>query len=205
MKAPKQARSQETYERILAAAREIMLTREYESVSVEEICEHAGLTTGAFYGRFSNKATLLAALSERTNAHIQTLFGAIEEWGSEERTLEERVTRFIQDLDSFYVEYRGVLRSIRRSAAANPVLQERAASLNLQMKERVIEFMRPNMHEIKHRDKVAALEVALTIIYSTLRMQSVENDLFPQGFDVPKSQLLPALSSSILCYLTQRP
>lgn len=52
--------------RILQSAREEFLSKPYEQVSLREICQKAGVTTGAFYKRYKNKEELFDALVEPT-------------------------------------------------------------------------------------------------------------------------------------------
>ena len=50
-----------TRQRLLEAATEVFLEKGYEGTRVAEIARRAGLTTGAIYGNFNNKADLLTA------------------------------------------------------------------------------------------------------------------------------------------------
>jgi len=59
---PQQARSQQTLSRILDAAEAILAEKGWEDASVAEIARRAGSSVGAFYTRFPDKDTLLAAL-----------------------------------------------------------------------------------------------------------------------------------------------
>jgi AcrR family transcriptional regulator len=58
MPEPKQARSRETQERIVKAALELVAERGREGPSVPEIANRAGVSIGAFYGRFPTKEAL---------------------------------------------------------------------------------------------------------------------------------------------------
>lgn len=58
MPEPKQARSRETQERIVRAALELVAERGREGPSVPEIASRAGVSVGAFYGRFPTKEAL---------------------------------------------------------------------------------------------------------------------------------------------------
>lgn len=49
----------QTERAILAAATELSRERSFEKISVREICQHAGITTGAFYHHFKSKSELL--------------------------------------------------------------------------------------------------------------------------------------------------
>lgn len=48
--------------RILAVAKEEFLSKSYEQVSLRDVCNKAGVTTGAFYNRYQNKDELFEAL-----------------------------------------------------------------------------------------------------------------------------------------------
>lgn len=56
------ARRRATTERLLAAAREVIVERGLAAASVEEISERAGFTRGAFYSNFVSKDELIVAL-----------------------------------------------------------------------------------------------------------------------------------------------
>lgn len=53
-----------TRERILDSARRLFTRAGYESVTIDDVMAHAGLTRGGFYNHFSNKADLFAAAVE---------------------------------------------------------------------------------------------------------------------------------------------
>jgi AcrR family transcriptional regulator len=67
-----------TRERLLDAALEVFLDQGYEGARLADVARKAGLTTGAVYSNFRNKAELLsAALGGRTSAEIDALLGGI--------------------------------------------------------------------------------------------------------------------------------
>ena len=64
------ARRDATRERVLDAAREVFAERGVIGASVEEICERAGFTRGAFYSNFADKADLVDALVAREHGRL---------------------------------------------------------------------------------------------------------------------------------------
>ncbi len=64
------ARREATRERVLDAAREVFAERGVIGGTVEEICERAGFTRGAFYSNFADKDELLAALVRREQGRL---------------------------------------------------------------------------------------------------------------------------------------
>ena len=57
-----QQQSEHTRARLLQAARELFFSRGYAGVSIQEICEKAGVTKGAFYHHFSGKDAVYRSL-----------------------------------------------------------------------------------------------------------------------------------------------
>ena len=67
--------------RILACAKEEFLSKGYAKVSLREVCQKAGVTTGALYNRFPNKAALFAAVLAPTLETLTSLSKRIEQEG----------------------------------------------------------------------------------------------------------------------------
>jgi len=63
-----QARSLRTVERLFAAADTVFAVKGFAAASVGEICRTAGVSVGAFYGRFEDKSAFLRAFFERSLA-----------------------------------------------------------------------------------------------------------------------------------------
>lgn len=68
-----------TRDRLIAAAVEVFLEQGYEQARVQDIARAAGLTTGAIYANFRDKAELLlAAIANRSAIEVGTLLEAAE-------------------------------------------------------------------------------------------------------------------------------
>jgi AcrR family transcriptional regulator len=63
-------RREATRQRVLDAAREVFAERGVIGGTVEDICERAGFTRGAFYSNFADKEDVLKALVEREHATL---------------------------------------------------------------------------------------------------------------------------------------
>lgn len=60
--------------RIIKSAKEEFLKHGFSNASLETICRNAGVTTGAFYNRYKNKAALFDTLVAPTLADIDQLY-----------------------------------------------------------------------------------------------------------------------------------
>lgn len=68
-----------TLQNILVAAKQEFLEKGFKSASLRNIVKTAGVTTGAFYGYFSGKEALFAALVEEHAAAIMKIFMSAQE------------------------------------------------------------------------------------------------------------------------------
>ena len=76
------ARREATRQRVLDAAREVFAERGVIGGTVEDICDRAGFTRGAFYSNFADKDDLLRALIDREHtrlvAHLDAGFALLQ-------------------------------------------------------------------------------------------------------------------------------
>jgi AcrR family transcriptional regulator len=73
---PVTARRAQTQERLMAAASRVFAERGIIGASVEQICEAAGFTRGAFYSNFADKDELVLALIRQS---IKTQYASAEQ------------------------------------------------------------------------------------------------------------------------------
>ncbi len=90
-----------TKQNLLAAGLEVFSRNGYKGTRVEDIAEHANVTTGAIYHHFGGKSELFIALVEKSEAKAnQIALQAVEEGGSPAtllRRLLVRVFKFIEE------------------------------------------------------------------------------------------------------------
>ena len=95
-------RGDETKERILAAAEELVFERGYAGTSLDEIIEKVGLTKGAFFYHFKSKADLAQGIIERFSRREQALF---EEWAERASALADDPLQDILLFFKFFEEF----------------------------------------------------------------------------------------------------
>ena len=90
-----QQRSEETRTKILDSATKLFSTRGFNAASVDEICEEAGISKGAFYHHFESKQALFLAILD---GWLQAIDSTIE--ASKDKTVPET---FMQMTEAFPV------------------------------------------------------------------------------------------------------
>jgi AcrR family transcriptional regulator len=86
-----QQRSEETRTKIMDAAIKLFSTRGYNKASVDNICEEAGISKGAFYHHFKSKQALFLALLD---GWLQFIDNAIE--STKDKTVPETFMQMTQ-------------------------------------------------------------------------------------------------------------
>jgi AcrR family transcriptional regulator len=86
-----QQRSEETRTKIMEAASKLFSNRGYNKASVDDICEEAGISKGAFYHHFKSKQALILALLD---GWLQFVDNAIE--ASKDKTVPETFMQMTQ-------------------------------------------------------------------------------------------------------------
>ncbi len=81
-KTPIQARAKVTWNAILDAAAQVLITRGYQKATTDRIAQRAGVSIGSVYEYFPNKESVFAALTLRWNEQrwevVQALQGALQ-------------------------------------------------------------------------------------------------------------------------------
>lgn len=87
--------------RILTSAREEFLSLGFERASLKQICEKAGVTTGALYKRYSGKGALFAAVVAETLADLDAVMA--EKCAVDPASLSDEALIKAWDMDEAYM------------------------------------------------------------------------------------------------------
>ncbi|WP_322015919.1 TetR/AcrR family transcriptional regulator [Paraburkholderia sp. J12] len=135
---PRQERAARTVEALLDAAGDAFAERGFESATMTQIAQQAGVSIGAAYQYFPNKEALAFALRKRYGDEIDARWSALIESGedSDEQLplagLVERLFDMMVELMADYPAYLPLLSvplGFRRDAAARNRLRERFSAL----------------------------------------------------------------------------
>jgi AcrR family transcriptional regulator len=177
---PQQSRSQETLDRILDAAEQVLAEKAFGEATLAEIMERAGVTVGAFYRRYPDKNALLRHLDERFFYEVEQKAATLlapERWL--DASAREIITEFARNAVEVYSSRRGLLRSLFLRARTDTVLQQSA----LQVNEKYIAMLRavllPRRDEIHHPDPERAIELGCMMVIGALRELVVFGEIWP--------------------------
>ncbi len=200
---PLQERSHESLRRILDAAEDVLAKEGYEKASLAAICRRAGLTTGAFYARFSSKEDLLGPLLDRFEAEVNEAIDALDVDPARLRhPLRVAVERFIRAFVRLYRTRRGLLRALTASARASTGVRRKLQMLNARIGDAIIAKLSRYRAEMSHPDPARAQGFALLCLFSALREVAVEQQLLPPDrYRLSDAQLARELTRLFLGYV----
>jgi AcrR family transcriptional regulator len=119
---PLSRKRRQTQERLLDAALDAFAERGFHGASVEDVCERAGFTRGAFYSNYSSKTELFIALYKRQTTRVLAVLDATMAPGElDARDLGTVVTQFMSaaphDRRWFVINYEFALLALRNEAS----------------------------------------------------------------------------------------
>jgi AcrR family transcriptional regulator len=125
---PLSRKRRQTQARLLDAALDAFAERGFYGTSVEDVCERAGFSRGAFYSNFSSKEELFVALYDRqADRVLETLTDLAPSAGdSLETALAELVEAIPQDRRWYLVNTEFALHAVRDPAAGEAYAAARA-------------------------------------------------------------------------------
>jgi AcrR family transcriptional regulator len=159
-------RRAETRSRLLAAAREVFAQQGFGRTSVEDVCERAGYTRGAFYSNFVSLDELFLAMWEQRSSELASLLqqALAEAARARVESLEELVDRLMDLIPVEDAWYR-IEAEFTAHALRNPPLRQVMADRERQIMETLLSFLRSTGDQLGLRatrgEELAAALVAV--------------------------------------------
>lgn len=197
-----QARSQETLERLLDAAEELVAERGFDNTTVSEIVRRANSSVGAMYARFNDKDALLVCLHERfCEQAVATAEMALDASRWEGYSIAEILSTTIPFLTHTYDHRRGLIRAFIARCSCDARFAERAARVGVEISNRLVELLLARKDEIKHPDPRLAVEFGMRLVFDTLDLETMFSGLQRSQLQLSREQLAEELCRAFLSYL----
>ena len=197
-----QARSQETLERILEAAEEVVSEKGFDNATVSEIVRRANSSVGAMYARFNDKDSLLVVLHERfCEQALATTEAVLDPARWEGAPIAEILATALPFVVHVYQKKQGLLRAFMMRGCADPQFAERASRVGREISEQMISLLMSRRDEIKHPDPVLAVDFALRATFDVMDLTTFYGDIQRSKLTLTADQLAEELTRMFCCYL----
>jgi AcrR family transcriptional regulator len=199
---PQQTRSQETLERILEAAEEVVAEKGLDNSTVSEIVRRAKSSVGAMYARFSDKDALLSCLHGRfCEQAMATADTALDATRWEDATIAEIFAEAIPFLVQVYHEKRGLIRAFIVRGGTDHEFAKASGRLHRHVSERLSELLLARRDEINHPDPALAVDFGLRMLFDTLDQATLYDGVVRSTVQMSPDQLGAELIRAYLSYL----
>ncbi len=199
---PRQARSQETLERILDAAESLVHEKGFDDTPVSEIVRRAGSSVGAFYSRFPDKHALLLALYERYfEQAMATADEALDPARWARSGVSEIVAAVVRFLVEIYRTQRGLIRAFVIRNHTDAAFQARRERLSHEVSRRLSQLLLARRAEIEHPDPERAAAFGMTLVFSALDATMLFGEMRSGAAALSDDDLAAELTRAYLAYL----
>ncbi len=153
-------KKEQTRRGIFAAAMKLFAERDYDAVTIEDICDQADVAKATFFLHFPNKAALLTEFNERLTANLQERLNDVS--GSAEDKLRFMVSALVDDWEKNAV----IMRKMVREFLDQPSLPEAASEANAGLLDLITDIVKDGQRAREFGTKVAPELVAAALVAS---------------------------------------
>jgi AcrR family transcriptional regulator len=166
---PRQGRSRESFERMLAATRELMLERASEDFTLQDVSERGSVSIGSIYLRFESKDNLIHAVIAEALTDIGSGEAAmLEEVVGASKSLADFVPRYVERYSSMLADHAPMLRLVMNRASFDPAVSVPGKATAAQTAKASVDAMLRFKDEMPAADPAAKALAAYHIIFATM-------------------------------------
>jgi AcrR family transcriptional regulator len=175
---PQQARSRAALQRLLASAEHVLINDGPEELTIARVAEHAGVSVGGVYRRFTGKEQLIdavkQALAERLEHNVAT---ALENAGPSLEGVVGALTTALSDTLDESARLIPVILASGRTAEP----PEEGLRIFTGLRQRFADAVAPYRDQIRHPDPDAALEMAFRSVIGAGAHRAAVSPWLPDG------------------------
>lgn len=151
-------KKEQTRRGIFSAAMKLFADRDYDAVTIEDICERADVAKATFFLHFPNKAALLTEFNERLTADLQERLNDVT--GSAEDKLRFMVSALVDDWE----QNAEIMRKMVREFLDQPSLPKAATEANAGLLDLITDIVKEGQRAREFGTKVAPELVAAALV-----------------------------------------
>lgn len=182
---PRQARSRDKRDRLLAAALALFGERGYEATTIDAIADRAGVSTGIFYNYFRSKRQILLTLAEERLARVRLDVASL----AEGPLTEERIASMLQTYLVESRDYVGLQRARLELALSDPDVAAYDSRQHASMRDEMARGIARRVADGELRAHLDAQGAAAAILALIVQLRD-------QLAGLPPEQLTPVVQAS---------
>jgi AcrR family transcriptional regulator len=201
VRSPKQARSIDKKEKLIAAAYELFCERGYYKTTTPEVAKRARLSVGCLYSYFKDKNDLFLAVVERYDASFDELrLRALADFSEPGIPLREALRSLLVELVRIHRESEALNIEMRILAYSNPILKARQETQEAKARASIVDALSRNETRLKKLDYEAAAEIVDSLTSGIVHRIAFVHEGPGRAF-VDEERLLEATLDALCAYL----
>jgi len=167
---PKQARSEDTANRILDAAQSLIEREGLAGLSIPEVVRRAKSSTGSFYARFKDKNALLAALEERFFEEVHRILDELadpERW--RDRPLRELVDVCNREMMKRLRQHARLVCAFAFRSAHEATFETHVKRFHERLTDRMRALILSRKDEMSHPEPELAVSLAIEFAFTFIQ------------------------------------
>jgi AcrR family transcriptional regulator len=202
----KQDRSQRTIDALLDAAERLFAERGCDATSVTDIARDCGMSIGALYHHFKDKAALKQALAVRGLKLLETAgMTATDPARWEGATIPDILRGLLEFALRTERKNPGFKMAVKEAVKADPALFKRLQSVETKVFGRMRDLLMMRRDEVGHPDPEMAIRFVLDMQSGIIHMRIDKTVTFYHMAGVPDDRLVEEVMKAARAYLQLRP
>ncbi|GAA2791402.1 hypothetical protein GCM10010470_27770 [Saccharopolyspora taberi] len=174
---PQQARSRESLRKVLTSAEHVLSTYGIDEFTVAAVAEHAGMSVGAIYRRFTGKEQLLQAVKEQLLEQLET--SVADALRSARPGLGGTISAFTHAMAQTFSHHARTFPELLSGQRAEGV--ERGLQALAVIQRSLTEAAKPYLDGIRGRDPEQALNAAARTVIGSCVHRAATCQSWPDG------------------------
>lgn len=203
--APKQQRSRESYERVLAATQRLLTEEKGADFTLADVSRESGVSIGGIYGRFDNRMALILEVQLRVNeVMVEECATGIGRAAAAAHDGRDLIRRLAVEIAESLRRHREIIKAIVDASLTDTQIAQEGLHAYARQLELFRTALLARREEIAHPQPEQAIEFCFLSIYEIVashfgfgRRKSAE--------DAQWAQLLAQLQHLCVAYLTTPP
>ncbi|MFD7292957.1 TetR/AcrR family transcriptional regulator [Streptomyces sp. NPDC059897] len=202
IRAPKQERSQRSFDLVLDTTLGLLAEKGYSGFALTEVSRRSGVSVGSIYTRVDGKDDLLRAAQSRFQERLLADHRRMtdpERWAG--AGLAELVPQLIADFAGVLEQQGKTLGAFLQLGAVDPAVAKVGKAGYMDARDRFVDLVLSLRDEIEHPDPARAVSSCFTTVYAALA-RALALDVAPEaaeGSDLPT--LIEDLGAMTLAFL----
>lgn len=180
---PRQGRSREKLDRLLAAGAQLIAERGFEGTRISNVAELGGCSVGVFYQRFGDKDAFFAAVRSRWIAQAMERLEESLEAIPASTSAPQLLTFFVHDALSLFRDHLGLIRAFLTYEADHPESSAPMLEFAHSIADRQAGRLLEDELVTGHPEPALAVRFALEVLRATLVYLVLHSAEAPLGLD----------------------